>query len=144
MLEPALDQLGELAGGRPAVHHGLERLRAHVRVGHAGVRELTDVGRDAVQLLEGLLPRDRARTARRDERSVDVEQEYARGIGHWLSICPRQGSLSTSAPRAFVMTAIPLSAPPGYRTRQRRTEWAGFGIRPEQLTSASSSSGTGR
>jgi hypothetical protein len=57
------------------VQNGLERLGAHVRVGHAGVGELADVGGNAVQLVECALPGDGARAAGRDERAVDVEEQ---------------------------------------------------------------------
>jgi hypothetical protein len=98
VLQPALDELRQFARRGLAVQHGLEGLRAHIRVGHAGVGELADVGGDAVQLLEGLLPRHRAGAARRDERAVDVEQEDSGRLG-----C-HQSSLSSSRPRASSST----------------------------------------
>jgi hypothetical protein len=82
VLEPTLDQLRQLASGRLTVHHGLEGLGAHVRVGHARVGELADVRGNPVQLVERLLPRHGPGAARRHERAVDVEEEYPRGIRH--------------------------------------------------------------
>ena len=82
MLEPALDDLGELERRRLAAEHGLERAGADVRVGHPRVGELPDVGGDAVQLLERLPPGDGAGPSGRDERSVDVKQQDPRVVGH--------------------------------------------------------------
>ena len=98
VLESALDELGKLARRGLAVQHGLEGLCAHVGVGHAGVGELPDVGGDAVQLLERLLPGHRAGTTCRDERAVDVEKQDPGRVG-----C-HQNSLSSSRPRASSST----------------------------------------
>jgi hypothetical protein len=51
-----LHHLGELGPAWLAAQHGRERPMAYVRVGHAGVGELADVGGDAVQVVEGQPP----------------------------------------------------------------------------------------
>jgi hypothetical protein len=73
-----------LGGGR-AVQHRLERLGAHVRIGHPSVGELADVGGDPVQLLECAPPRDRARPARADQLAIDVEEQDPARVGHGIS-----------------------------------------------------------
>ena len=98
VLEPALDELRQLVRRRLAPEHRLERLGADVRVGHAGVGVLADVGRDPVQLLERAPPRDGARAAGRDERAVDVEEEDAVCVGHG-SDGARNVLRSTTGPR---------------------------------------------
>jgi hypothetical protein len=68
------------------VQHGLERLRPDVGVGHPGVGELPDVGRDPVQVLERAPPGDRAGAAGAHERAVDVEEEDPVGARHGTGV----------------------------------------------------------
>jgi hypothetical protein len=82
VLEPALDELRELDGRRLAVQYGFERLGADVGVGHPGVGELPDVGRDPVQLLERAPPGDGTGPAGGDQRAVDVEEQDAMRARH--------------------------------------------------------------
>ena len=91
VLQPALDELGQLVRRRWAVQHGLERLRPDIRVGHPGVGELPDVGGDAVELLEGALPCRRACSSRGHERSVDVEEQDSVRLGDPASIVAAAG-----------------------------------------------------
>ena len=56
VVQAPLHQPGELGAlGRP-LHDRLKRAPADVGVGHAGVGELADVGRDPVDLVEGQPP----------------------------------------------------------------------------------------
>src|ERR1019366_9835783 len=54
--------------------YGLEGLPTDVGIGHASVSELTDVGRDAVQLIECQAPRSSSSAAGDDQRAVDVKE----------------------------------------------------------------------
>jgi hypothetical protein len=56
VVQAPLHETSELGPLRWPVQHGLEGLAAHLRVGHPGVGELADVGRDAIQLIEGQPP----------------------------------------------------------------------------------------
>jgi hypothetical protein len=80
VLEPSLQNLGQLVRRRLAVENRFERPRPDVGVGHAGVRELADVRRDAVEVVERALPRDGAGAAGAHQRAVDVEEQDAMGL----------------------------------------------------------------
>ena len=53
VVQPALEQTSELIAFRLPMKHRLEGPASNVGVGHTRVGELTDVCRDAVQLIEG-------------------------------------------------------------------------------------------
>jgi hypothetical protein len=70
------------------MHHGLERPCAYVWICHPRIGVLPDVRRNAVQVLEGAFPGDRARASGRDERAVDVEQQDPAGVRDPVRIRP--------------------------------------------------------
>jgi hypothetical protein len=72
VVEASLHQLAELGPAGLVAKHRRERLVTDVGVGHVGVGELADVGRDAVQLLEGQAPGGRTRPAGDEQRGDPV------------------------------------------------------------------------
>ena len=56
VVQASFQQLGELGSARLTGEDSFEGLAPHVRIGHATVGELADVGRDGVQLVEGHPP----------------------------------------------------------------------------------------
>ena len=100
VLQPPLDDLRQLVRARLAAEDRLERLRPDVRIGHARVGELADVGGDPVQLLEGAPPGDRARAARAHERPVDVEEQDAvLVLGHGPGVPARRRAYAAGVMR---------------------------------------------
>ena len=73
--EPAFHQPGELLARGLASEDRHESPAAHFGIGHPGIGELPDIGRDPVQLVERESPRSGPRPAGMDQRAVDVEQD---------------------------------------------------------------------
>src|SRR5438093_4342129 len=96
VMEAPLEQPGELLATRLAVHDRLERLTADGRIGHARVRELADVRRDPVELVERQPPRGGPGPSRDYQRAVDIEQDgdavggHAAPNVHWTNAPPNR------------------------------------------------------
>src|ERR1700685_3477415 len=79
--------MAQFIHARLAVQDTLEGGPGHLGVGLTGRGVLTDVGRDAVEGVEGHLPTPPARAAGVDEGLVDVE-EHDDGLGHLGHVAP--------------------------------------------------------
>ena len=106
VVEAPLHQPGELLALGLAVQHRFEGLPPDLRVGHAGVGELADVGRDVVELVEREAPRGGAGAAGGDQRAVDVEEDCEAIFGHRPAE-PNRAAVAEVKERARIVTRPP-------------------------------------
>src|SRR5450759_3965596 len=129
VVQPALEQTRELLALGLSMQHRLEGLASNVGVGHPGVGELTDVSRDAVQLVESQSPRRSPRTAGDEQRPVDVKQD-----GDTL-VCHISGKSTTRGARRWGAPARSHAGPAEIPSRVAQSE-----IRSPMITVRSSGS----
>lgn len=80
VVKAALEQPGKLLAVGPSVQDRLKGLTADVGIGHPRVGELSDVGGNSVELIEGHSPGGGTRPAGDEQGAVDVKEDGREGI----------------------------------------------------------------